>query len=109
MFLPTSRRHHEPVKSKRADSQTYLLVSLPEVRGQLVRLFADDVAQLLPSEVTQDALGLIEEDAAGEQALVEAVQEGQMGLAQTGGGGAQCEEAGLDLTFSFNFITTSSR
>lgn len=45
-------------------SLVYLVVGFLEVRGQLVHLLADDITQLLPGEVTQNALGLIEEDAA---------------------------------------------
>lgn len=61
-------------------SLVYLVVGFLEVRGQLVQLLADDITQLLPGEVTQNAVRLIEEDAASQQALVEAVEEGQMGL-----------------------------
>lgn len=46
----------------------------------MVDLLTDDVTQLLPGEVTQDALGLVQEDAACQQALVDAVEEGQLGL-----------------------------
>lgn len=61
----------------------YLVVGLLEVRGQLVNLFTDDITQLLPGEITQNALGLIEEDTAGQQTLVQTVEEGQTGLTQS--------------------------
>lgn len=61
----------------------YLFFGLLEVRGHLVDLLADNIAQLVPGEITQDALGLVEEDTAGQQALVHAVEEGQTSLTQT--------------------------
>lgn len=58
----------------------YLVTGLPEVRVHLVNLLVDDVAQLLPGELSQDTLWLVKEDAAGQQALVDGVEEGQPGL-----------------------------
>ncbi len=79
-----------PLKHRHTDTQTHththtvhLAAGFLEVRGHLVDLFADDVTKLLPGEITQDALGLIEEDTSSQQALVDTVQEGQTDLTHT--------------------------
>lgn len=64
-------------------ASSHLSVGLLQVRGQPLRLLADDITQLLPGEVSQNALGLVEQDAAGQQALVQTVQGGQAVLQQT--------------------------